>query len=199
MKCPVSFHHVGSTVDIVFCHSKYKSKSRSALNIDVLPSRVHAFQKNSYGWLLKWNIVFKILLQYKILGWPKSSIGFFHKILLKTEQTFWPNQHSLWGFSGDSRIKNPPAVQETQVRSLGWEDPLEEKMAIHSSILAWRIPMDRGIWWAAVDRVTKSKTWLGNWTRTTTWTYWVLLSFLALFSLYFGRGFIYPSLGSYFW
>ena len=37
-------------------------------------------------------------------------------------------------------VKNPPAMQETQVRSLGWEDPLEEEMATHSSILAWRIP-----------------------------------------------------------
>ena len=37
-------------------------------------------------------------------------------------------------------VKNLPAVQETRVRSLGWEDPLEKEMAIHSSILAWRIP-----------------------------------------------------------
>ena len=37
-------------------------------------------------------------------------------------------------------VKNPPAVQETWVRSLGWEDPLEKGMATHSSILAWRIP-----------------------------------------------------------
>ena len=37
-------------------------------------------------------------------------------------------------------VENPPAMQETQVRSLGWEDPLEEEMATHSSILAWRIP-----------------------------------------------------------
>ena len=44
------------------------------------------------------------------------------------------------GFSGGSDVKNPPAMQETQVRSLGWEDPLEEEMATHSSILAWRIP-----------------------------------------------------------
>ena len=44
------------------------------------------------------------------------------------------------------QVKNLPAMQETQetwVRSLGWEDPLEESMATHSSILAWRIPMDR--------------------------------------------------------
>ena len=37
-------------------------------------------------------------------------------------------------------VKNLPAVQETRVPSLGWEDPLEKEMAIHSSILAWRIP-----------------------------------------------------------
>ena len=37
-------------------------------------------------------------------------------------------------------VKNPPAMQETWVRSLGWEDPLEEGRATHSSILAWRIP-----------------------------------------------------------
>ena len=37
-------------------------------------------------------------------------------------------------------VKNPPAIRETWIRSLGWEDPLEKGMAIHSSILAWRIP-----------------------------------------------------------
>ena len=37
-------------------------------------------------------------------------------------------------------VKNPPAMQETPVQSLGWEDPLENGMAAHSSILAWRIP-----------------------------------------------------------
>ena len=41
-------------------------------------------------------------------------------------------------------VKNTPAVPETWVRSLGWEDPLEEGMATHYSILAWRIPMDGG-------------------------------------------------------
>ena len=42
---------------------------------------------------------------------------------------------------GGSVVKNLPAMQETWVRSQGWEDPLEEGMATHSSILAWRIPM----------------------------------------------------------
>ena len=41
-------------------------------------------------------------------------------------------------------IKNPLAMRETWVHSLGWEDPLEENMATHSGILAWRLPMDRG-------------------------------------------------------
>ena len=47
-----------------------------------------------------------------------------------------------------------------QIQSLGWEDPLEEGIATHSSILAWRIPVDRGAWWAIVHRVAKSWTTL---------------------------------------
>ena len=65
------------------------------------------------------------------------------------------------GFSGGSAVKNLPAMQEakeTWVRSLGQEDLLEEGMATHSSILAWRIPMARGPWQAAVHRVAKSQT-----------------------------------------
>ena len=49
---------------------------------------------------------------------------------------------------------------ETQVRSLGQDDPLEEGMATHSSILAWRTPMDTGAWRATVHRVEKSQTQL---------------------------------------
>ena len=45
-----------------------------------------------------------------------------------------------------------------QVQSLGGKDPLEDGMAAHSSILAWRIPMDRGAWWAAVYGVAQSRT-----------------------------------------
>ena len=44
-------------------------------------------------------------------------------------------------------------TQETWIRSLGWEDPLEEGMATHYSILAWRIPMDSGAWQATVHGV----------------------------------------------
>ena len=48
-------------------------------------------------------------------------------------QYYWPSLVA-------QMVKNPPAMQETQVQSLGWENPLEKGMAIHSSILAWRIP-----------------------------------------------------------
>ena len=58
--------------------------------------------------------------------------------------------------------KNLPApMQETQkmwARSLGQENPLEHKMATHSSILAWKIPWARGAWWATVHGVAKSRT-----------------------------------------
>ena len=58
-------------------------------------------------------------------------------------------------------VKNLPAVQDMWVPSLGQEDPLEKEMATHSSILASRIPMDRGAWQATVHRVTEEPdtTW----------------------------------------
>ena len=59
-------------------------------------------------------------------------------------------------------VENLPVMWETWVQSLGWEDPLEEGMATHSSILAWRILMDRGAWRAAVHGVAKSQTGLSD-------------------------------------
>ena len=59
---------------------------------------------------------------------------------------------------GGSAGKESTAMRETWVRSLGWEDPLEEDMATHSSTLAWGSPVDRGTWRAAVHRVAKSQT-----------------------------------------
>jgi len=59
-------------------------------------------------------------------------------------------------------VKNLPAIWETWVRFLGWEDTLEEDMGTYSSILAWRFPMDRGAWWTTVHGVTKT------WTRLNT-------------------------------
>ena len=59
-------------------------------------------------------------------------------------------------------IKNLPAMWETSVQSLGQEDPLEKGMATNSNILAWRIPMDRGAWWATVQGVSKNQTGLSD-------------------------------------
>ena len=59
-------------------------------------------------------------------------------------------------------VKNLLSIQETRVRSLGWDNPLEEGMATHSTILTWRISMDRGTWQATVHGVTKSQTRLSN-------------------------------------
>ena len=55
-------------------------------------------------------------------------------------------------------VKNLPAMRETGVASLGQEDPLEEGVATQSSLLAWRLPIDRGAWRATVHGVTKSWT-----------------------------------------
>ena len=64
-------------------------------------------------------------------------------------------------------IKSPPSKQEMLlVRSQGQENPLEEEMATHSSILVWEIPMDRGAWWAAVHGVTQRWTQLSTSTGT---------------------------------
>ena len=67
--------------------------------------------------------------------------------------TYWVELVSLV----TQMVKNSSAIRETWVRSLGCEDTLEEGMATHSSTLAWRIPMDRGAWWAMVQRVGHNK------------------------------------------
>ena len=69
----------------------------------------------------------------------------------------YPLQYSLASLVAQM-VRNLPAMRKTWVRSLGWEDPLEEGMATHSSILAWRIPMDRGAWQATAYRVAKNRT-----------------------------------------
>ena len=73
------------------------------------------------------------------------------------EEIGYPLQDS-WAFLVTQIVKNLPGMRETWIQYQGWEDPLEEGMAAHSKNLAWRIPMDRGAWQAAVHRVTKSRT-----------------------------------------
>ena len=64
--------------------------------------------------------------------------------------------------SGGSVIKYLAANEEIQVRSLDQEDPLEQEMATHSSILAWKVSIDRGAWRATVCGVAKNWTQLSN-------------------------------------
>ena len=73
----------------------------------------------------------------------------------------YPLQYS-WASLATQMVKNLPAMRETWVRSLDWEDPLEEGMITHSSILVWIIPIDKGAWQATVFGVTKSQTQLSE-------------------------------------
>ena len=100
-------------------------------------------------------------LWWIILGFPDSSVGKESACNAGDpgavpgsgrsagEGLGYPLQYS-WASLVVPSVKNLPAMRETWVWSLGWEDPLEKGMATHSSILAWRIPMDRGAWRAAV-------------------------------------------------
>ena len=73
------------------------------------------------------------------------------------ERISYPLQDS-WASLVAQMVNNPPAMLETWVWSLGWEDPLEYGIANHSSFLAWRIPMDRGAWRAQSMRSQSDMT-----------------------------------------
>ena len=93
-----------------------------------------------------------MLLQQSGNGVFFSSMIIFQR---DDSQVFQKDKSGLWASLVAKTVKNPPAVQETWVRSLGLEDALEEDMEIHSSILAWRIPMDREVWQATIHRVQR--------------------------------------------
>ena len=110
-------------------------------------------------------------------------------LIHNTQQGSWSTCSKVWGLEskptllpfaaglgdlplGDNpslvaqRIKHLPAMRETWVWSLGWEDPLEKEVATHSSILCLENPMDRGAWWATVHGEAKSWTRLSDFTFT---------------------------------
>ena len=64
----------------------------------------------------------------------------------ESEQTLGDSEGQSWASLVAQMVKNPAVMWETWVRSLVWEDPLEKEMATHSSIPAWRIPVDREGW-----------------------------------------------------
>ena len=59
---------------------------------------------------------------------------------MRTPRVYSPKNFHIWVSLVTQRVKRLPTMQETWVRSLGWEDPLEKEMATHSSVFAWRIP-----------------------------------------------------------
>ena len=73
-----------------------------------------------------------------------------------------PHIWHVLGFPGGSDGKESACNARDLGSILGWEDSLEENMATHFSVLAWRIPMDRGAWHAAVHGVAKSRTQLSD-------------------------------------
>ena len=101
-----------------------------------------------------------------MVGFPGSSAGKESTCNAEDPGLIPGSGSSLWvrnrlptpvflGLSSGSDGKESAAMGETWVQSLCWEDSLEEGMATHSSILAWRIPMDRGAWWATVHGICK--------------------------------------------
>ena len=96
--------------------------------------------------------------------WTRWSLIFFPAVytVLRDLDIWWKHRTVYWHWHWQSTlttvywlvymvaqtVKNLPAIKETQVWSLGWEDPLEKGMTTHSNILAWRIPIDRGASWA---------------------------------------------------
>ena len=83
--------------------------------------------------------------------------------LLKVGHDILGSRNELrWASLIAQLVKNPPAVRETWVQSLGWQEPLEEGMETHSSVLIWRIPMHRGAWRVTVHGVAKRRTRLSD-------------------------------------
>ena len=100
----------------------------------ILPHKNLCIPEKSQIMLGTGNISLAIITcAYYHCNWPSSMHGMIHRLSSKY-------LCARWGFPSGSDGKYPLAMQETQVRSLGQEDPLEERMAAHSSIPAWRIP-----------------------------------------------------------
>ena len=100
-----------------------------------------------------------------------SSISFFFFLICFPWRHIRASQVAQW-------FKKILRMKKTKVWSLGEEDALEEEMATHSSILAWRIPTDRGSWQATVHGVAKSRTWLSHRASTKTWNVDHLFTYL---------------------
>ena len=114
-----------------------------------------------------------VALALFMLPWSVTSLehklfevrGQFYFVVAVVTPTAWHSVRYVLivlGFPGSQPIKNPPAMQKTWLQSLSQEDPLEKEMATHSSILAWRNPVDRGAWWATVCGFAKNRPLLSD-------------------------------------
>ena len=106
-----------------------------------------------------------LLLNPLLHCWMLPTIWHMLVSLISFLTNFTPTLYSVmyiyntsWASLVAQLVNNPPAMQETLVQFLGQEDALQKGLATHSSILVWRIPMDRGAWWATVHGVSKSWT-----------------------------------------
>ena len=109
---------------------------------------------------LSTNMACLLAFEWLFLPWSFVSNQTSHTLSITVLETYCGTV--LWASLRAQLVKNSSAMLEIWVWSLGWEDPLEEGMATHSSILAWRISMDRGAWWAIVHGVAKSWAWLSS-------------------------------------
>ena len=112
-------------------HSFYKILNTQ---INIAPWRLITFE------IKLWKVLYQFI-GWKGLPWwlrysPLKVDNLWNKVMKSSVPVYWVERASLVA----QMVKRLPAVRETRVRSLGWEDPLEKEMATHSSTLAWKIP-----------------------------------------------------------
>ena len=118
---------------------------------DIYDSVITSSMINWYSWKLHLKLI--------------SQLSACSSVILDEAQCFFINEWVkqililclLWASLVTQMLKNPPVMREIWVWSLGWEGTLKEGMTTHSSIVAWRIPMDRGAWRATVHEVVKRR------------------------------------------
>ena len=115
---------------------------------------------------MQWRRKWQLTAQCSCLENPRDGGTWWAAIYGVAQSQIWLKRlSSSRGSAKAHQVKNPPIMQKTQetrVQPLSQEDLLKKGIATHSSILAWRIPMDRGAWWATVHGVTKSRTQLSG-------------------------------------
>ena len=163
------FREPSSTSDIHFLDKQFFSCLKKALKWPIDSTAILHFkeeacteasaQRTRHNGSPK-RLLFHVLLEtflkhfyplYWLIMYMRVTISEFLRILACLRATLNTNDEQM--------VKNLPAMWETRVRSLSWEEPLEKGTATHSSILAWKIP---GAWQATVYGVAKSLTWLSD-------------------------------------